>query len=167
MVIRGKANEVTLAYLAGIVDGEGHISIDRSKPNIQRRVSPRYQPEFVVVNTDRKLIDWLVLNFGGSVYTRKILKTNWKQSWTWKLGNQQAAEMCRQLIPYLMLKKEQAILLVDFMDNISPRVFGKGSKLSDEELNRRDSIYEQMRKLTDSRHPQRLTEEATKVDVIV
>ena len=58
-----------LAYLAGIIDGEGSIYIGNFSCNKKTKV-PYYQTNIQVTNTDKTLIDWLFDIFGGLVTTR-------------------------------------------------------------------------------------------------
>ena len=52
--------ETVKAYMAGIVDGEGSISISRQSN------SKSYICQLAIVNTNRELIEWVCDNFGGS-----------------------------------------------------------------------------------------------------
>lgn len=154
MVTRGKSDEVINAYLAGIIDGEGHISINRNKNCPQRRRNPRYQAEIAVVNTDIRLMEFLVENVGGSYYQRKKVKEWHKDTYSWKVTSTTARDLCVKLLPYLLLKKGQAELIIKLYEecNFNTRV------LTEEEVEKRELIYQQILALNDSRRPQRLTE---------
>ena len=154
MVTRGKSEEVINAYLAGIIDGEGHIAINRTKTCPQRRVNPRYQAEVTVVNTDLRLMEFLVANAGGSFHKRKKAKEWHKDTYSWKVTSTTARDLCKRLHPFLFLKQKQAEWLVRLYEecNFNIRV------LSEEEIQKRERIYQEICKLNDSRRPQRLTE---------
>lgn len=154
MVTRGKSEETINAYLAGIIDGEGHIAINRTKTCPQRRINPRYQAEVCVVNTDIRLMEFLVKHIGGSYHQRKKAKEWHKDTYSWKVTSTAARDLCVRLLPYLFLKKEQAELIVQLYKecNFNIRV------LTNEEIQKRDLIYQQIAALNDSRRPQRLTE---------
>jgi hypothetical protein len=64
--------DIQLAYLAGIIDGEGSIYIGNFSCN-PKTGTPYYQTNMEVTNTDAGLIDWLMGNIGGrrSLYTEK------------------------------------------------------------------------------------------------
>ena len=97
-----------LAYLAGIVDGEGCIRIHKqSKRNC-------YSPMITVVNTNPILVDWLRFFFGGSVGVYHSGNTNWKDSYNWRLTGIKAIELLQQIRPYLRLKAQQADKLLAF-----------------------------------------------------
>lgn len=161
MATRGKADVATLAYLAGIIDGEGHIGINVNLKNPQRRTSPRYQSELVIVNSDKPLFEWLAENFGGAVGPRKKAEDHHKQTWRWKVGDKQAATILEAVLPYLRIKRKQAELLIEFVREGAPKPAGMGARLTEAELKRRQRIYREIAVLNDRRRrPQRLSEEA-------
>lgn len=109
--IRSKGVE-DMAYLAGILDGEGTIGIYYH----EKRNS--YRVKISVVNTYKPLIDWIASVFGGYIYQRNHMK--WKTRYEWHLG-EDSIELIRSLIPFLKVKKEQAIIAVDFRDNFKEK----------------------------------------------
>lgn len=55
-------NNVELAYIAGIVDGEGYIGLSKFQGKVygaRYKNKYSYKTRFVVTNTDRSLILWL------------------------------------------------------------------------------------------------------------
>jgi hypothetical protein len=86
---------LSLEYLAGLVDGEGCIRLHPSNKGKYRKYYPRLQ----VTNTYKPILDMLVDQYGGAVHSdTKSRKENWK-----------ARELLNQLLPYLIIKKEKAI----------------------------------------------------------
>ena len=97
-----------LAYTAGIVDGEGHISlIRRSETNTVRL-------EVGVTNTNEWLCRWLKMQFGGRVNTCRPYKVNWKRSFKWIIEYREAANFLSFILPYLQLKRTQAEVAIKF-----------------------------------------------------
>lgn len=103
-----KAN--ILAYTAGIIDGEGCISIHKS----MNRNSYRRAIHISVGNTNPWLINWLEFNFGGSSRIYHPKNSKWKDSWQWELSAKQAGEFLEMILPYLKLKRAQAELAIQF-----------------------------------------------------
>lgn len=100
-----------LAYVAGIIDGEGWISIkNRQIKNGNRN----YALKVGLGNTNEWLVNWLKFSFGGSVCIKKKWLTNQKQQWVWDLSTKQASEFLKMILPYLKLKKPQAELAIKF-----------------------------------------------------
>lgn len=130
---------INLAYFAGIMDGEGNIRIRHS---YSVKDGQKWQIVIGVCNTNRKLIDWIVKNFGGRVYSR-TRRINWKKSYEWELSCRKATIVLQLIEPYLLLKREQARLCIDMQNRL---VVGKG-KLSEEELILRSNMLKMIKSL--------------------
>lgn len=100
-----------LAYLAGIIDGEGSVGLyskQTSKAD-QHSISLRV----CVTNTSRTLIDWLMTTTNlGSV--RELTKTAFtkRQAWGWSVCSRQAVELLRLVRPWLIVKGPQADIVL-------------------------------------------------------
>jgi hypothetical protein len=100
--------ELEFAYLAGIIDGEGTIS-----------VCMVHRPDGVnalhkmlgVFNTNYTLIAWLKERFGGVVHSR-TRSDKWKQEHQLKWSAEEASELLAKVLPYLVIKKEQAEIFI-------------------------------------------------------
>lgn len=55
-------------------------------------------------------------NFGGSVYTYKPSNPIYKVWSVWRVTDRQARDVLATLMPYLIVKKKQAQLVIDFID---------------------------------------------------
>ena len=101
-----------LAYTAGIVDGEGCISIYRKRATCKRGYT--LSLKVVVVNTEEWLCQWLKMQFGGNVGCRK--KGTWarKHQWGWYLYANKAIAFLGLILPYLKIKRSQAEIAIDF-----------------------------------------------------
>ena len=93
----------TLAYFAGILDGEGYIRTDPKHICIQ------------IVNTDKNLIDWLHNVFGGTVSFRNMKdKPNCKDQWKWHLTRKdRVLNLLYHIYPLLIVKREKALYLLN------------------------------------------------------
>ncbi len=144
--------EVKLAYSAGVLDGDGSFSIMKKKGD-KEGYSPLYYPVIQIANWNKELIDFFLGEYTGSIFTRKahIAKDghNRKDSHQWKL---EKAPKClpflEKIIPFLVIKKERAKFLTDFIIN-NPRA-GR-IKLSEELLQKKEQDYIKMRSFNDSR----------------
>ena len=99
------------AWVAGIVDGEGTITV-RTKPYPGGK---RYQVASISVpNTDVSMIARLVECTGiGRVGMNVRPSHKRKRIWRWQTDQQQAAAVVRQLLPWLTAKADQAVLLLE------------------------------------------------------
>lgn len=103
-------NEKQIIYLAGIMDGEGTFYIGQEKRNPKG-----FNSRILVVNTDSRLINWLHKTFGGLVYERTSAKNpHWKIKYEWITQKIQILPICEAILPYLICKKEQAEIMIQF-----------------------------------------------------
>ena len=115
--------EIELSYLAGLVDGEGCLTLDSNG-----------QPCFTIVNTDERMINWLrthvqVDRESVSIQIQRPLLH--KPRWSWRCPSQNLAGLLSALLPYLVVKRERAEILIAVDATIQrgprPRERGRGS----------------------------------------
>lgn len=94
---------MNLAYVAGLMDGEGSIGFTRSRSAMVPRVS--------ITNTDIELLEDIKAAFGGHIQKLTRGKDNWKTAYAWVLGNSKAVDFIEKIEPWLRVKKEQTWLL--------------------------------------------------------
>lgn len=105
-----KLTRLQASYFAGIVDGEGTITIAKSTRSIGGLT-----PLFSVANTDKKLIDWLMKNVGGKVTASQPKNKKWKIKYRWY--SYTIVDVCaliNMVYPYLIIKKENAKRVLKF-----------------------------------------------------
>lgn len=149
MGIRGKGvnlNKVQIAYIAGIIDGEGHISITRNKSNTCKR-GYRHRVQIAVTNSEVKLMNLLKSWFDGHIAEVKMDENHYYQkqcySWrTWAVNEQ--LEFLKNIEPYLFLKRKQAQICINFLENGG--LGYKGVGVSDQEWNRREQLCKEIQK---------------------
>uniref|UniRef100_A0A6H2A3W2 Putative HNH homing endonuclease n=1 Tax=viral metagenome TaxID=1070528 RepID=A0A6H2A3W2_9ZZZZ len=101
-----------LAYAAGIVDGEGCISIGGKSLGAGK---PRRLIMLLsVVNTNEWLIRWLKMQFGGNIRSNKPTNPRAKLKWIWRVESKKASEIIKLIMPYLQIKRPQAELAIEF-----------------------------------------------------
>ena len=108
-----------LAYVAGIIDGEGSISILRCD-NESNKQYKSFKLRVIVTNTNEWLIQWLVFAFGGSIGCRPG-KASHQPYFSWTLYGSQGAKFLQLILPYLKLKRPQAEIAITFQQNKSLR----------------------------------------------
>lgn len=123
--------EGEVAYIAGILDGEGAISVRfRSGPNIQG--SGRYLHFRVeIAQVDHRLIAWLQPRIGGKAYLSAPSKV-----WHLSLAKEPGAALLRLVRPYLIVKGEQA----DAYLQLAERDYRFGRRITDAELSERQRL---------------------------
>lgn len=113
-----------LAYLAGILDGEGSIQIRKRKDRGMRR-GFCYQLSISIANTNEWLVNWIHFNFEGGIYRKPSLLPHHKQAYLWQATSKQAEVVLKLLLPYLRLKKPQAEIALQFQ---SRKIHNSGGK---------------------------------------
>jgi hypothetical protein len=143
-----------IAYLAGIIDGEGTLFIGNYGNKDKIRGTGFFQTIISVTTTDECLIDWLYNNFGGwkSEYTPKQRAKNCKGPvYSWKCTGDRLTHLCELMIPYLVIKKEQAMILLKMRSTYFCSEYQPGKKgvqrISEDLINERLSLMDQLKKL--------------------
>ncbi|MGH9317727.1 MAG: hypothetical protein ACRD1P_11560 [Thermoanaerobaculia bacterium] len=144
-------DETKRAYLAGIIDGEGTIGILKVKPKDHRNVFHYAVVE--VSNTNSKLIEWLTVNVGcqsGCVVQNrtKLDKSGEKCKPLFRIAwrSLQAERVIRIALPYLVLKREQAELVLRLRSTMQKKG-GVRVSVSKEVFLFRESLFQRIKKL--------------------
>lgn len=100
-------------YLGGIIDGEGCISIMYARGGSHK--TPTTALAISVYQADKRLTDWLVFHYGGKVYEH-TMKNSTRIGYVWYAPTGKAREkFLLLLIPHLILKREQAMLALEYV----------------------------------------------------
>jgi hypothetical protein len=134
--------ETEKAYIAGIIDGEGYVTLAKMKNKASRK-GHYYAPKIVIGNTNEEVIRWLEEKVGaGSIGCHKR-KNRWKKLWVWTVWSKQAISLLEEVKEYLIIKKEQTEVLLDMPSN------NPGRKISDKQWETYDEAYGKLRKLNE------------------
>ncbi len=154
-----------LAYLAGIIDGEGSICAykvyeKRYDANHLRNAS--FRCCLSICNTRKELTEWVDEHFSNLNHSKKHQRTIYKDNsslqksgkkcrkwiYEWLVQGDRMVDILTQTLPYLVLKKEQAKLAIEFRKTFTEgRTFGKGRLLDSSVIEQREHILNQIRKL--------------------
>lgn len=138
-------NREKLAYLAGIIDGEGSIMLwmNKGDPKLRGQFNLRVN----ISSTDKCLIKWLSNNFMGNSYemnspSRKA-NPQWKQQYIWEVKRGDILQFLKDIYPFLVIKKERCEIAIKFRETFAKRQ----RNLSKETFDLRLSLYEKMKHL--------------------
>lgn len=139
-----KESNIDWSYIAGVMDADGWFSIKVGSG----RKSPKFEIRIGVSNTDRKMVDFLQKQLGGTINTRKRVNENWKQEYRWELGNKKAAFVIRNIEDLLVVKAERATVCLEMQASIDVR---KGDSLGLDVgvINYRLGLKEELSKLNE------------------
>jgi len=141
-----------LAYLAGIVDGEGSLTIGNYSSN-KKTGAIHYQTTLQINNTDEGLILWIHNIFGGNIvrYTEKQTPKNSRQAvFRWIANGDRLTHICELILPYVVVKRRQVEIMLRMRETYKVR-YKQGQKgfrgLNHDVLSLRQSLFLELRNL--------------------
>jgi hypothetical protein len=110
-------SDIDAAYIAGLIDGEGTVSLLRKHKKDNRQVVVS------ISNTDRPLINYLLEAIGaGKATGKRTYSDGHTPSFTYAITNRHALDLLRQVAPHLRTYKARRteLLLADYI-RLTPR----------------------------------------------
>ena len=105
-----KYKERDIAYLAGLIDGEGHIRIAYTVAN-QFSKKHQWSMAIVISNTNTEVLNWVKKKFGGYVYRSQKATKFHKAAFKWVLNTKEANRLSKIVLPFSIIKRRQLQLL--------------------------------------------------------
>ena len=103
-----------IGYLAGLIDGEGTITIHNDLPT--GRTKPRYGVKVCISGTDQNFAKWLS-QLGVKVFTRNTRKNpRWKKTWQTGWHGYRTLPVLKLVRPYLVVKAKQADIALQYLE---------------------------------------------------
>jgi hypothetical protein len=100
-------NKNDLAYLAGFIDGEGSISVDRYTRTTK---TINYGIKISITNSNLSVLEWVQGEYGGYIATFKKKKENHHTCYQLTLRYRKAYRLISEIKPFLKLKLEIAVV---------------------------------------------------------
>lgn len=124
-----------LAYMVGLLDGEGNIRIDLRK---DKRGFNQHHARMTIVNTDKRMIDWLLENYGGYMWMRDHSHNpKWKNVYFWiKTIGREHVKLIDDMLEFSIIKHERLVLFKEFLETKSTN----GVPITDDAREKRDKI---------------------------
>ena len=140
---------VLISYLAGIIDGEGTIRINRCAGDKTlrqlKRKNPIHAGQISVGMTSKDVCDLLQSVLGGSVREERVPDGR-KVIYRWAITSRpMVIAALNKLMPYLIVKKEQAQAVLEFCEYWPEK--NVHLALTPQELQRREDAFRKVRKL--------------------
>lgn len=118
----GWSREQLLSYLAGIIDSDGNLRIERRR--VKDMIGPHYRINIRCGQVmPSRAVELLAKTFGGRLGVRKSRRASCRDMVTWSLHDRSAVPAIEALLPYLIVKQAEAFLLLDLR-----RLKAKGKK---------------------------------------
>lgn len=107
--------DTEVAWAAGIIDGEGCITITRQKPGTSGRINPSHRLFLKVTMGHEPTVRRLLAIFGvGSVHLQESSQ-GYNDAWSWWVASRQAGDVLMLVRPYLVTKAAEADLGFEFL----------------------------------------------------
>lgn len=142
-------SKLSKEYLAGILDSEGYIGISSRKIGEKRNYVERTSIVLSSSGSGLKVLKCFRDYYGGKIYKKKIYK--YKKSfntshklWVYEASFQKARKILIDLLPHLIIKKEQAKLAIKCGSN---KTIADRKGIPKKELERRHILYSKVKKL--------------------
>ena len=105
------------AYIAGLIDGEGTITLTRKHANENRRVA------ITISCTERQILEFVLsCTDAGRITNMRRSRENHPPSFTYAIYNRQALTLLDQVTPFLRsYKKIRSQLILDSCLKLTPR----------------------------------------------
>lgn len=108
---------VDLAWLAGIIDGEGSIFIMKQQRSDRERQF-NYILRMSVQSTDGIMAqECLKISGEGACFDAPTAKENQSNTYKWQVSGKRAKHVLQNILPFLRVKKEQAQVAIDFQES--------------------------------------------------
>ena len=114
----GMPSKIERAWVAGMIDADGCVTMCKSGPSSYRR------PIVVVDNTDHEILDELQRLYGGSLVKKRRDKEHHRQCWSWRLyGANIVLAFLKEIVPFMhcKVKRDRAQLLLKSYKALTPR----------------------------------------------
>lgn len=108
-------SQTEIAYLAGIIDGEGCFCL-------HDQGSHKFSCQLQIGNTDLRLLQWIRTTFGGSVNYERRHNPKHKVVWRWLAHQAEIDHILPAIMPFLIVKKNQAELMLAYRATLAPRI---------------------------------------------
>lgn len=147
-----------LSYLAGAIDADGTIGIKKSTYSMRvtgDSTRPTYSERVALRQVTRVVPELLRDTFGGTFYEHKG-QGKGKNLFSWQITDMKCAAAVRLLLPYLRIKKDQALNVLDLRKTKEQskrfrvrrgRGHAGSSGRSDKHSNRMEALYIEAKRL--------------------
>ncbi len=138
-----KLSPTTAAYVAGLIDGEGCITIAKSKKYYSLRI------DVGMTLPGLSVLRWLEEAVGGTVRKTRDATDDWAEAWAWGLFGKPVADLLGEIHEHMKVKADQALLGLRFHARMmeQPQMPNGSIKWTDEFRQMAGQIHSEMKAL--------------------
>ena len=140
-----KSNKLEKSYVAGFLDGEAWVGLTKSRSGGRLQ----YRPGIHIANNNRNVLEKIRRDYKGSIIRKNRQGCNQKIGYILEIRKKESMVLIlKDILPYLIVKKKQAKILVKFLVNFMNVRKGIGiMSISKKEWRRREDLYRKLRML--------------------
>jgi len=129
----------TLAYIAGLIDGEGYISASKNS-----RTKGSYTIVLSISMCRREGVDLCARAFGGKAREKKRKTITGRSVYIWTIHSKTAEKALTKLLPFLRVRNRVAKLVLR-MQKLIHEPTHCVTRLTEREILKRDRIYKKIK----------------------
>ena len=138
--------KISRAYLAGLIDGEGSVSIYRRYSD-QTIKSFVFSPVFKIGMTGEisfEIIRFIQGKYGGDLWVRDY-NNGYKPCMMLAIKGKKILPILKDIYPFLIVKKPQAQIVYEYFSGLLTQKSWKSPAMPESEYQRRSALYEKMK----------------------
>lgn len=138
-----KLNEQQKSYIAGFLDADGCVGIDKTKSK-SNAYKYDYRIRLIITNCDYSVIEWFreITGIGCSHKTGIQQKANWRKCHRWQVTGNQARLLLKEIYKYLIVKKTRAEKCLQI-----PHQGHLGIKRTEADYEKQEFLYKQLKEM--------------------
>lgn len=138
-------------YLAGIIDGEGTITLGIQAEYKLNKIY--FKPKITISNTNKKLMNWISPKMTiKTIFAQRNRKNRkWKDCYNIEMNGYKILPILKMLYPYLIIKKENCKILINWIERRKNKMWkdkyselDKKQHLQIRRLNLNDNKYNEL-----------------------
>jgi hypothetical protein len=139
--------ETERAYLAGLIDGEGCLTISKTQGKNNR--TPVYTAQIIIMMTNKEVIEYIKQVTGiGNIYGQNRQSPNQSAAYRWVVNTKSdLLPFLKSIKPFLIVKQNEIEILLEYLSLPPNPEMGKGKSMPAFYVNQRDQYYQRMRDL--------------------
>jgi hypothetical protein len=114
-------NDVDIAYIAGLFDGEGTITYKKYKEKKKNGTYDCWRISMEIAMTDRSVLVWLTEVLGCGTLNKKPRKNGHKMQYRWRCVFRDAFHVCCLLFPYAHTKLDKITQVIEHYSTIQKK----------------------------------------------